>query len=89
MLQAVHTEKGSPRASSLYCRWICVENAEGSRLVAIWMDSEMRAFESEFHFAGQTEESGEEIVLRTQSFDHEQRVKVLHSAETKAQRGGA
>ena len=58
-------------------------------MIAIWADSEMRAFESEFHFAGQTEESGEEIVLRTRSFDHEQRVKALHSGETEAQWGGA
>lgn len=62
MLQAIHTEKGSPQASSLYCRWIRVEHREGAQLVAVWMDSEMRAFESEFNLAEQTEESGQEIV---------------------------
>ena len=46
----------------LYCRWICVERPEGARLIAIWIDSEMRAFESEFEPAGQREESGEELL---------------------------
>jgi hypothetical protein len=31
-------------------------------LIAIWIDSEMRAFESEFEPAGQREESGEELL---------------------------
>ena len=37
-----------------------MECPEGSRLIAIWIDSEMRAFESEFEPAGQRE--GEEIL---------------------------
>lgn len=68
MSQAIHTEKRSPQASSLYCHWILVEHAEGSRLIAVWVDSEMRAFEREFHLAGQTEESREEIVKESTEF---------------------
>lgn len=47
MLQAVHEKKGSAKASSLYCQWICVERAGEERLVAVWIDSEMRAFAGE------------------------------------------
>jgi hypothetical protein len=47
MLTAVHQENVSPRASSIYCRWILVEQKEGAHLVAVWIDSEMRAFEQE------------------------------------------
>jgi hypothetical protein len=61
MLQAVHTKGRTPQASSLYCRWICVDRPEGTRLVAVWMDSEMRAFESEFRPA-QAKELGEQAV---------------------------
>jgi hypothetical protein len=55
MLQAVHSEKSSAQASSLYCRWICVERPEGTRLVAVWMDSEMRAFAREMESDAKTE----------------------------------
>jgi hypothetical protein len=47
MLQAVHKKKGSAKASSLYCQWIRVERADEKRLVAVWIDSEMRAFANE------------------------------------------
>jgi hypothetical protein len=47
MLQAVHEKKGSAKASSLYCQWICVERAGETCLVAVWIDSEMRAFARE------------------------------------------
>jgi len=62
MSQAVHTKSTMPQASSLYCRWICVDRPGGSRLVALWMDSEMRAFEGEFHPAVQLMEEGEQAV---------------------------
>jgi hypothetical protein len=62
MLQAVHRKNRKPQASSLYCRWICVDRPGGSRLVAVWMDSEMRAFESEFHPTVQAKEQGEQAV---------------------------
>lgn len=54
MLHAVHTKESANQACSLYCRWICVEREEGTRLVVVWMDSEMRAFEREL-------ESGREV----------------------------
>ncbi len=47
-LQFIHKKKSAPKASSLYCQWISTGQGEGGRLVAIWMDREMRAFESEF-----------------------------------------
>jgi hypothetical protein len=48
ILQTIHPQKGSTRASSIYCRWIRNEPKEGSPLVAVWIDSEMRGFEQEF-----------------------------------------
>jgi hypothetical protein len=48
MLQVIHQKEGAPRASSIYCRWIREERTDGERLVAVWMDSEMRCFEREF-----------------------------------------
>lgn len=48
MLQAIHQKDGPGRASSIYCRWIRSDQREGSPLVAVWIDSEMRAFEGEF-----------------------------------------
>lgn len=47
MLQGVHMKRGLLRASSLYCTWICEEHAGGVRLVALWIDSEMGAFDEE------------------------------------------
>jgi len=47
MLQVIHQKEGAPRASSIYCRWIREERKDGHRLVAVWMDSEMRCFERE------------------------------------------
>ena len=48
MLQNIHHKKEAPRASSLYCRWLQENRKPGAPLVAVWMDSEMRAFEPEF-----------------------------------------
>lgn len=48
MLQTIDRKKEVARASSIYCRWIRSEQREGSPLVAVWIDSEMRAFEGEF-----------------------------------------
>jgi hypothetical protein len=62
MLQAVHMKNRAPQASSLYCRWICVDRPGGLQLVAVWMDSEMRAFEREFHPAGKAKQQGEQAV---------------------------
>ncbi|MGB7727401.1 MAG: hypothetical protein WBL50_05175 [Candidatus Acidiferrum sp.] len=56
MLQAVHQEKAVARASSIFCRWIREERGERVRLVAVWMDSEMRCFEPEFVSHGDGEE---------------------------------
>ena len=47
-LQFIHTRNGPPEASSLYCRWISTRQGEDGRLVAIWIDREMRAFEGGF-----------------------------------------
>ncbi len=47
MLQTVHQERAAARASSIFCRWIREERGERVRLVAVWMDSEMRCFEQE------------------------------------------
>jgi hypothetical protein len=47
MLQIIHRKNTAPRASSIYCRWIQENRGEGSRLVAVWIDSEMRCFERE------------------------------------------
>ena len=62
MLEAVHMKNRVPQASSLTCRWICIDRPGGLRLVAVWMDSEMRAFESEFHPTGEAKERGEQAV---------------------------
>ncbi len=52
-LQFIHKKESAPKASSLYCQWINSGQGEGGRLVAVWMDREMRAFEGEFsHKAG-------------------------------------
>jgi hypothetical protein len=48
MLQTVHQERAAARASSIFCRWIREERGGRVRLVAVWMDSEMRCFEAEF-----------------------------------------
>lgn len=55
MLQAVHAKERVRQASSVYCQWICVERPEGTRLVAIWIDSEMRAFTGEQEWPRNTE----------------------------------
>ena len=47
MLQAIHQKKTVPRASSIYCRWICENWREGARLLAEWIDNEMGCFERE------------------------------------------
>jgi hypothetical protein len=47
MLQIVHQKSTAPRASSIYCRWVQENRGEESRLLAVWMDSEMRSFERE------------------------------------------
>ena len=67
-LQFIHKKKSAPRASSLYCQWINSGQGEGGGLVAVWMDLEMRAFQSEFEcgtraegqFAGVAEMTGDE-----------------------------
>ena len=48
MLQNVHHEMEAPRASSIYCRWVRTSEKEGARLVAVWIDSEMRCFAKDF-----------------------------------------
>ena len=47
MLQLIHQNAAAPRASSLYCRWIRERRSDRERLVAVWVDSEMRCFERE------------------------------------------
>jgi len=47
MLQTIHQKGGAPRASSIYCKWIRDIAREGAPLVAVWIDSAMRAFERE------------------------------------------
>jgi len=47
MLQVVHAKQGGPQASSLYCQWIYVQREGSKHLVAVWIDSAMRAFEKE------------------------------------------
>ncbi len=54
-LQFIHKKESAPKASSLYCQWISSGQGEGGRLVAIWIDREMRAFESEFVHETRTE----------------------------------
>jgi len=48
VLQAVNKKIRGSKASSLYCVWTPSEGRNGSRLVAVWIDSEMRPFESQF-----------------------------------------
>jgi hypothetical protein len=47
VLQAVNKKSRGSKASSLYCVWTRSEERDGSRLVAVWIDSEMRPFESQ------------------------------------------
>jgi hypothetical protein len=55
MLQNIHQLRAAPRASSIYCRWIRENRREGARLVAVWMDSQMRCFEREVATASELE----------------------------------
>jgi len=55
MLQIIHQMYAAPRASSIYCQWIRRDGREGSPLVAVWIDSEMRSFEREFALNTETE----------------------------------
>jgi hypothetical protein len=48
MLQTVHQKGPAARASSIFCRWIREERGGRVKLLAVWMDSEMRCFEQEF-----------------------------------------
>ena len=48
MLKVVHTKRGGPQASSVYCQWILLERGASKRLVAVWIDSAMSVFEKEF-----------------------------------------
>jgi hypothetical protein len=45
MLQSVHQEEATLRASSLYCQWIRGNRKTGAPLVAVWIDRELRCFE--------------------------------------------
>lgn len=45
MLQTVYKGTDTRKASSLYCVWVC--NEPGCKLEAIWIDSEMPAFENQ------------------------------------------
>lgn len=47
MLQTVHNNSQATRASYLYCVWTPRDGNPGSPLVAIWIDSNMTAFERE------------------------------------------
>ena len=47
-LQFIHEINSPSKASSLYCQWFSMPWREGERLVAIWIDPEMRAVEAEF-----------------------------------------
>ncbi len=48
-LQFIHKTNGASKASStMYCRWVTTKQGKGERLVAVWIDPEMRAFETEF-----------------------------------------
>ncbi len=55
MLQNIHQLRTAPRASSIYCRWIRENRKEGARLVAVWIDSQMRCFEREAATASELE----------------------------------
>lgn len=70
MLQAIHVKRGTPQACSLYCRWIRVDGPRGPRLVAVWIDSEMRAFARDFG-ANHGEESESELVSETRKAEGE------------------
>jgi len=61
-LQVVHTEGRPIRASSLYCCWIRVP--ESAELRAIWIDSEMRAFEKQFAGEASEPDRAENIAVR-------------------------
>jgi len=47
MLQPIYKNLAAPEASSLYCVWTTRDGNPGSPLVAVWIDSSMRAFEME------------------------------------------
>jgi len=53
MLQTVHKIDATRKASSIYCVWITKDGNPGSPLVAIWVDSAMRAMESQFDSAAE------------------------------------
>jgi hypothetical protein len=54
VLQGVNKKIRDSKASSLYCIWIKNEQQPGSALTAVWIDSEMSAFEGQFAFAART-----------------------------------
>jgi hypothetical protein len=45
MLQSVHSITGATPASSVYCHWIRESRNGQGRLVAVWIDTEMRCLE--------------------------------------------
>jgi hypothetical protein len=47
VLQPIHEKVCAVQASSLYCVWITEKGNRGSRLIAVWIDSSMGAFEKE------------------------------------------
>jgi hypothetical protein len=55
MLQNIHQRRAAPRASSIYCRWMRENRKEGTRLVAAWIDSQMRCFGREVARASELE----------------------------------
>lgn len=55
MLPTIHREEGAPQASSIYCRWIRERRKDSVRLVAVWIDRNMRYFELEFPSDSQPE----------------------------------
>ena len=63
MLQTVHQEVVSSKASSLYCFWVCQELE--SRLEAIWIDRPMSVFEKQIDHEAETELSVESALEQT------------------------
>jgi hypothetical protein len=62
MLQNVHHQIDAPRASSLYCRWILIGDKQEARLVAVWIDSDMRCFATDFAPNSQNEIAQQEAL---------------------------
>ena len=66
LLKTVYMKDASLQASSPYCLWVHRDGTPASPLVALWIDSQMRSFESNFASLEQEQDSPATLVAESE-----------------------